>query len=226
MPRLARRRPVHRVRGPHSQVSPPPAGSALRAEAATGGEAALGFGAGPALRAGCSRLEIGPAGQFAHPAKIIAGRSICHDFQIRQPVQHDERVVRPAAQALRARHERHELRIALPALLQRAPGEIVKELELVAGPGIQCLLPAFARITALRVVGAWAWLPKRPAMTTRVRPWASLCVASSAAVVRGSSLVAWQIAACDPAASLVFERRATPHDRRLKLTKRAGRPER
>ena len=52
--------------------------------------------------------------------------------------------MRPATQALRARDERHELRIVLPALLQRPPGQIVKGLEIVARARFQCQLPAFA----------------------------------------------------------------------------------
>jgi hypothetical protein len=72
-----------------------------------------------------------------------------NDAAIREPPQHDQRVVRAAAERLRARQHEHEIGIVRRAGLNGSPGEGMKGLEVFAPGGVQrqllAVLPALAR---------------------------------------------------------------------------------
>ena len=91
------------------------------------GEPCCGRRAGAAHQ----RLELGPAGQVANAAEVVARLRVGRHAHLREAPQHHQRIARAAAQALRARQQIHQLGIVRPALLRRPPRQIVERLELL-----------------------------------------------------------------------------------------------
>jgi hypothetical protein len=87
--------------------------------------------------------------QPAHGREFLVAGRVGRDAAIGQAQQHDERVVRPATQALRAREHVHQRRIVLRALLDGTPREIVKCLVFTLRRRLQGALVAFAPITTV-----------------------------------------------------------------------------
>ena len=86
-------------------------------------------------------LEVRPSGERTHAPKVVVRRCVRRDAEREQTLEHDQRVQRAAAQALRPRQHSHQLGVIRPALPNRAPRQIVKSLEVltVAGLERQCL---------------------------------------------------------------------------------------
>ena len=87
--------------------------------------------AGGARRSG-SPGDLFPARQRADAGEVFAGRGVGRDAARHDPLQHHERVGRPAAETLRARQQQHQLRIVRPPFAVREPREIVERLEVLA----------------------------------------------------------------------------------------------
>jgi hypothetical protein len=88
------------------------------------------------------------AGQGTNTAEIVAVDAVWHRADLGDAAQHDQRVAWAPAEALRARDERHQSRIVRASLLHRAPGEIVKRLEVVLRGCVERGLPAGRQIRA------------------------------------------------------------------------------
>jgi hypothetical protein len=77
---------------------------------------------------------------------------------LRQTLQHDQRVTRPAAQALRAGEHVHDRRVILRSRLHGAPREIVKAFVVLSLCSLECELTALVPLLA---IAAWLSILKR-----------------------------------------------------------------
>jgi hypothetical protein len=76
------------------------------------------------------------------------GSRIENDAHPCQPAQDDQGIVRPVAQALRARQEVKELGIVRLARLDGPPRQVVEYLVRAPAGRVQCQLAAFAHVAA------------------------------------------------------------------------------
>ena len=76
-------------------------------------------------------LDVGPPGQLAGARERLIRKRAGNGRIRRQPVQHDQRIVRTSAQNLRAREEKLQREIVPWTDLHRAPSEIVKAFVVV-----------------------------------------------------------------------------------------------
>ena len=73
-----------------------------------------------------SRRDVGPTGKLSRAREIVVGQRVRRDAHPGEAIEHDQRVVRPSAERLRARQQGHERGIARRACLHRTPREIVE----------------------------------------------------------------------------------------------------
>jgi hypothetical protein len=70
--------------------------------------------------------------------------------KVGDPLEHDQRVVRTAAQRLRPGEQEHQILIVAAAFLDRPPGQIVKRLVITSSSGRLGLDTAVGRVRAGR----------------------------------------------------------------------------
>ena len=100
------------------------------------------------------RLDFRPAGQRPDTTVVVAGHRIVYSHsRLGQTPKHHERVSRPAAQALRPRDERHQLRVVRTSFLRSAPRKVVSSFEVTARDRIKRRLAAGSRVGAVRLEG-------------------------------------------------------------------------
>ena len=106
-----------------------------------------------------ARFHIGPLRQPAHRRELLLAGRIGRDAAIGQAQQHDQRIVRAPAQALRAREQVHQGCILLRPLLDGTPGEIVKGFVLTLCRRFEGELVAFTPVTTVRaaLLGGDVW---------------------------------------------------------------------
>jgi hypothetical protein len=91
-----------------------------------------------------ARRDRRPPWQLPRASERVVSFRVNGDAHGGEALEHDERVVRPAAQRLRACEHRHERRVVPRSELNRAPGEIVKGLVLAAIRRVERQLTALA----------------------------------------------------------------------------------
>ena len=74
-----------------------------------------------------------PSGQLSCACEFVVGDGIGRHAHLGEPLEHDQRVVRAAAQRLSASEQKHQGRILRRTRLYRSPGQVVKSFIVAAG---------------------------------------------------------------------------------------------
>ena len=91
--------------------------------------------------------DVWPARELPGAPEVVVRVRIPRDPQIRKALEHDQRVVRAAAQRLRASEQIHQRRIVRRTDLDRSPREVVKGFVLAA---IRCREGQLTAVAPLR----------------------------------------------------------------------------
>ena len=102
--------------------------------------------------------DFWPARELPGASEVVVGVRIRRDPQIRKALEHDQRVVRPAAQRLRAREQKHQRQIVRRTDLNRSPRQVVKGFVLAA---IRCREGQLTAVAPLRAAAVSRRLVQR-----------------------------------------------------------------
>ncbi len=95
------------------------------------------------------RNDFRPVTKRPHRLKIRARRGIGRDAHFRKSTQHHQRIVRATAEALCAREEVHQARVAGRTRLHGPPGQIVKSFVVASLEGFKRELAARVPLAAV-----------------------------------------------------------------------------
>ena len=96
------------------------------------------------------RRQLWPSRQCPDPAKVVVRRRVYSHAHRDDAFEHHDRVVRAAAETLRPRQQVHQRRIVLRTELDSAPGEVMKDLEVLPARRGECKLTALGDRPAIR----------------------------------------------------------------------------
>ena len=102
--------------------------------------------------------DFWPARELAGAPEVVVGRRIRRDSHFRQALEHDQRVVRAAAQGLGAREQIHQRGIVRWPDLDRSPREVVKGFVLAT---IRCREGQLTAVAPLRAAAVSRRLVER-----------------------------------------------------------------
>jgi hypothetical protein len=103
-----------------------------------------------------------PAGERPDYLKLVARRDVGGHAHFCQATEHDQRIMRASAEALRARQQEHQVRVAGWPGLDGLPGKIVEALVVAADKGVERKLAAVAPVSALDALSSGRCLRERP----------------------------------------------------------------
>ena len=91
--------------------------------------------------------DLRPPGQLPRANEVVVGCCIRRHSHLGEPLEHDQRVMRAAAQSLSASEQIHQRRILRRTGLDRSPRQVVKNLVLAT---IRCGKGQLAAVAPLR----------------------------------------------------------------------------
>ena len=98
-----------------------------------------------------ARGDVRPPRKLSSAAEVFIARRVRRDAHLRQAIEHDQRVVRAAAEGLRSGEQIHQGRISRRTGLDRPPGEVVKRFVLAA---VRCGEGLLAAVVPFHAAGA------------------------------------------------------------------------
>ena len=98
-----------------------------------------------------ARRDVRPPRQLSRTNEVVIGCCVRGHSHLSKPLEHDQRVVRAAAQRLRASEQKHQCRIFRRTGLYRSPRQVVKRFVVAAICRGECQLAAVAPLRAPEV---------------------------------------------------------------------------
>jgi hypothetical protein len=97
------------------------------------------------------RRHFGPPGQLSGTCELVVGGNIGGHAHLGEALEHDQRVMRAAAQRLSASEQKHQGRILRWAGLYRSPRQVVERFIVAAGGRRERHQPAVVPLLAAEV---------------------------------------------------------------------------